>query len=392
MIGKAIRFATYLLRRALFPVLERILPANDNLWCFCTWERHSHTVDNPRAVLEVIRKDPSITCIVLQKVRSPEDRDEGNVRFVPAESLRGACYLARSRVVLLGYALRGMASYASGLTKKHLVIQLLHGVSQRRVGLMFPRETWWAAETPKYSAMVASSLRERGILAEAFKPIPPERIWITGLPRNDILFCDDSDLPTDYRNHLASVRALLRGRRLVLYAPTWRDQQAGHYKFSAAEADRLSELLRQHNAVLGIHGHPNVRHKGWYRVDNPPEEILDLVQFPDVTLILRETSVLISDYSSIFLDFVLTGRPILHFAYDFDAYLASRIGFLYEPHEYFTGSVPKTFDELCEHLEFALVHGQKDPAQYAKVRAVFHQHGDQPSREVAKLIKTLVEG
>jgi hypothetical protein len=52
MIGKAFRFARYLLRRGLFPVFERIVPADDNLWCFCTWDRHWHTLDSPRAVLE----------------------------------------------------------------------------------------------------------------------------------------------------------------------------------------------------------------------------------------------------------------------------------------------------------------------------------------------------
>jgi len=380
----------YLGRRALFPVLERLLPADDRLWCFCTWERYYHTLDNPRAVLERVRHDPSVICIVLQKSPSSEGVDTPNLRFVKAESFRGAYYVARSRVLLVGYALRGMSSYAGGITSKHIVAQLLHGVTQRRVGLLFPRETWWAEETPKYSAMFASTERERTLLMEAFRPIPKERVWITGLPRNDILLHDEATLPDDYRAQLNALRGELRGRRLVLYAPTWRDAEQGHYRFTTTEAQRLAAVLREHNAVLGIHGHPNVRHKGWFRVENPPEEILHIGHYPDVTLVLRETGVLLTDYSSIFLDFLLTGRPIVHFAYDYDAYLESRIGRLYEPHEYFAGPVPRTFDELLRELSRALGEGVTDRAHYDKVRAIFHDHGADSGESVLEAIRSLV--
>jgi CDP-glycerol glycerophosphotransferase len=260
----------------------------------------------------------------------------------------------------------------------------------RRIGQLFPRESWWAAETHKYSAMLASSERERGLRAEAFRPVPPERIWVTGLPRNDILLHDEGSLPADYRAQLEDLRSLLRGRRLVLYGPTWRDHEEEHYRFSPEEANRLAELLRRHRAVLGIHGHPNVRHRGWYQVQSPPEEILHIGHFPDVTLVLRETAVLLTDYSSIFLDFVLTGRPILHFAYDYDAYIQSRIGFMYEPQEMFAGPVSRTFDELLQHLDHALAHGVADRQQYDRVRDRFHQHGRNSGAAVAQLIRGLI--
>lgn len=388
--GKAVRFAAYLVRRALFPVFERLLPATDRYWCFCTWERYYHTVDNPRAVLEAVRDDPSIVCIVLQKVPGGEGRETSNLRFVKAESLRGAYYVARSRVVLLGYALRGLASYASGVTTKHIVVHLAHGVMLRRIGQLFPRESWWTAETHKYAAMLASSERERALRAEAFRPLPPERIWVTGLPRNDILLHEESSLPADYRTQLEELRGLLRGRRLVLYGPTWRDREEDHYRFSPEEANRLAALLRRHHAVLGIHGHPNVRHKGWYQVESPPEEILHIGHFPDVTLVLRETAVLLTDYSSIFLDFVLTGRPIVHFAYDLDSFIKSRIGFVVEPGDLFPGSVARTFDQLLARLDDALGHGVADQQQYNRVRDLFHQHGENSGAAVAQLIRGLV--
>jgi CDP-glycerol glycerophosphotransferase len=380
-------------RRALFPVLERVVPADDKLWCFCTWERYPHTLDNPRAVFEAIRADPGITCIVLQKSPGSTTKDSPNVRFVPAESFRGAWYVARSRVILLGYALRGLASYAGGVTTKHVIVHLGHGVmGLRRLGHMFKRETWWTAETHKYSAMIASSERERHLRAEAFQPLPAERIWVTGIPRNDFLLAEETSLPEDYQGWLQELRGLLRGRRLVLYAPTWRDNEASHYRFSDQEIARLAGLLRRHGAVLGIHGHPNIRHKGWLRVDNAPEEILNIGHFPDVTPVLRDTAVLLTDYSSIFIDFMLTGRPIVHFMYDFDEYVDSRTPFLYPPEDSFPGTMSRSFEALLEDLDAALVRGVADPARYNHVRDLFHQHGTDSARVVAEAIRGLVQG
>ena len=393
MIGKAFRFARYLLRRGLFPVFERIVPADDNLWCFCTWDRHWHTLDSPRAVLEALAGDTSVKAVVLQKVRSKseEDRDTPGVAFVPAESLRGAWCLARSRVVLIAYGMKGLSSYATGLTRKHIVIQLWHGIPLRRIGRLFPRETWWAAETPKYSAMVASSEKERDHLAQAFEPVPREEIWLTGLPRNDFFLGDEAALPADYRAHLDGLRQQLGGRRLVLYAPTWRDREEDHYRFSPDESRRLSELLRRHNAVLGVRGHSNVRHLSRYTANSDVAEIITMNHIPDVNVIMRETAVLVTDYSSIYLDFVLTGRPILHFTYDFDTYLKNRIGFFYEVDEAFAGPRLLDFDQFLEHLDRALGAGVEDAPQYRHVRDLFHAHPAASGPAVAGRIKDLVQ-
>lgn len=380
------------LRRTAFLIFERFLPIDDRLWCFCTWERHFHTLDNPRAVLEAIREtDPSVVIVVLQKRRSTDGAESRipGIRFVLAESLAGAFYLARSRVVLLAYGLRGLSSYATGLTAKHLIVQLWHGIPLRRIGRLFPRETWWSKETPRYGAMVASTERERKNLSEAFSPLPLERIWVTGLPRNDLLLGPEAGLPPDYGDQLTSLREQLKGRRLVLYAPTWRDREQDHYSISPTERDSLGRLLRKHDAVFGIRGHWNVRHLAAYRDDASIDEIITLDHFPDVNLILRETAVLVSDYSSIYLDFLLTDRPIIHFVYDFDRYLQSRVGFLYTTEEAFAGPTPRTFDDLLTDLHDALSPGWHGSDSQKQARELFHQHPERSALEVSRRIAEL---
>ena len=94
-------------------------------------------------------------------------------------------------------------------------------------------------------------------------------------------------------------------------APTWRDREEDHYSFSPEESQRLSQVLRRHNAVLGVRGHSNVRHLSRYTTDSDVAEIITLNHLPDVNVIMRETAVLVTDYSSIYLDFVLTGSSLI---------------------------------------------------------------------------------
>ncbi len=391
-LRKAKSFLGSLMRRFLFLLCERLLPADDKLWCFCTWDRHFHTLDNPRAVFEAVKDDASVVKIVLQKTRSRDgSADVGaSVRLVYAESLLGAWYLARSRVVLLGYALPGMTSYSDGLTSKHLIVQLWHGVPLRRVGKLHPGRVRWESETPKYSAMVASSEQERDHLGAAFAPIPHGNIWLTGLPRNDFILEEEGKLPGDYRIHLERLRSLLSGRKLVLYAPTWRDRESDMYFFSKEERQRLEPLLETRHAVLGIRGHANVRHFAGYAAERDSSTIVSLDEIPDVNVVLRETAVLITDYSSIYIDFLLTNRPIIHFAYDLEAYTKDRGSFLYDLDRAFAGPVATNFEELLSCLDAALDRGVVDQQRYIRTRDLFHRHGAQSGSEVAKKIQLMV--
>ena len=385
--------ARHIATSATFALAERVTPARDDYWCFATWARHPHTLDNPRAVFEAVRDDPSITKIVLRKDLSEAPCPDGrNVVFVPAESLAGALYLARSGVILTGYAVGGMTSYSRLLRKgRHAIVQLWHGIPLKRIGHLFPGEDFWDRETPLYSATVCSSDRDREMMASAFAPLPRERVWKTGLPRNDLILGDEASLPADYRDHLRQVDRTLAGRRMVLYAPTWREDADSLYTFSAEEERRLGEVLERHHAVLAIRGHPNVRSHEAYDRDRPAGAILSVNDYPDPNLLLRRTDVLVTDYSSIYIDFLLLDRPVIHFAYDLEAYLEER-GFLYDVDEAFAGPCARTFDDLLDHLEGALA---RDPEhsrrQRERAARLFHDHDDGAAAEVCDRIRALID-
>ena len=377
----------------VFLVLEHVFPARRNYWCFCTWDGgYPHTLDNPRAVFEEVKDDASIVKVIL--ARSPlrggiESTIEGErVVVVEAETLRGAYYLAISKVILLGYGSSGVASYGKHLTTKHRIVQLWHGIPLKRIGKLFPGERFWEAETPKYAATVCSSGPDRENMSNAFAPIPREEVWQTGLPRNDLILKPESGLPADYRRQLAELRTRLASRRLVFYAPTWREHGVGIYEFSSEEERALAAVLTRHDAVLGIRGHANRRTRLSDAAQASRDGIIYLNDLPDVNLILRETAVLITDYSSLYIDFLVLDRPVLHFTYDIDTYVKER-GFLYDLEAALASPYVRTCSELAERLDDALRRGITSYDWHARAKRLFHDHEDRSALQVANRIRRL---
>ena len=304
------------------------------------------------------------------------------------ESLRGAYYLAQCGFLIIGYGVAGVCGYAKLIGRRHKIVQLWHGIPLKRIGKLFPGEKHWKEETPKYAASVCSSERDREIMAAAFSPLEPARIWQTGLPRNRTFLIDEADLPQDYRNDLDRLRGELAGRRLVLYAPTWRDSEIGIYPFSENHRAALRDVLVRHNAILAIRAHANRRVVDAYQDMRANGSVIFVNEYPDVNVLLRITDVLVTDYSSIFIDFMLTGRPILHFTYDIHEYVKER-GFLYSLDEALPSKWFDTAEQLVQELESALTGAIRDSSRYAAARKLFHSHGTTEAADVVREIKGL---
>ena len=393
---KALSITSTWARAYSFIIFEHLLPVKRNCWCFCAWPgKYPHTIDNPRAVFEEIKEDPAISKVILSRTKMPTGStvmaDGRNVLFVEAESLRGAYFLARSEVIVLGYSATTMSSYSRLLTTKHKIIQLWHGIPLKRIGKLFPAEKFWEKETGKYAAAVCSSERDRITMANAFAPLSIDRVWLTGLPRNALLLKAENQLPRDYRMQLDDLRKRLRGRRMILYAPTWRDNTDGMYTLSDDEKRELEMLLIKRNSAFAIRAHSNRRTESRDAPNAPASNIFFVNDFPDVNVVLRLTDVLVTDYSSIYIDFLLTNKPILHFTYDLENYVNER-GFLYDLHDATASPCLASFGELLAQLERVLITGKVEPDQYQRAITLFHSHSEHSARDVAQRIRSVASG
>lgn len=141
------------------------------------------------------------------------------------------------------------------------------------------------------------------------------------------------------------------GRRVVLYAPTWRSRrQLSHWV--ALDWERMASTLEALDAVLVVKAHA----KDGVRLSPEASSQLGervVVADPksDLIPLLVESDVMITDYSSVFADFLLLDRPVLFFRYDDDTYAEHRaLGEV----EHLPGRIVTTNAALAEALEQAL--------------------------------------
>jgi CDP-glycerol glycerophosphotransferase (TagB/SpsB family) len=243
--------------------------------------------------------------------------------------------------------------------------------------------------------VISSSKVDTLAMASAFYPLSYNDVWMTGLPRNDFILRDQDLLPEDMRGQLELLRNLLQGRRLVLFVPTFKHGQGeSYYHFTDEELAILEDWLRQNNAVLGVREHMADRARTYNRMLCDIGAInLGDYRFPNIEVLYREAAVLVTDYSSCFIDFMLTGKPMVSFAYDYDSYVNRERGLFYDMDFAFPGPVAKDFDQLIESLTQAFgVPGERAMAEYEWKRRLFFDYcDDQNASRVVDKVKALYQ-
>ncbi len=187
-----------------------------------------------------------------------------------------------------------------------------------------------------------SSPEVKWAYAEAMSlPADTNVIQPTGISRTDVLL--DPEFANWAKRQVTSIVPQIRGKRIVLYAPTFRG------KVGSAEApDQLDIALMAEELgdthVLLIKHHPHVR-----KLPAIPESCrnfaYDVTRDLPIEALMVVSDVCISDYSSLVFEYSLFGKPMAFFAYDLEEYGDWR-GFYYDYDELTPGPVLKTTAEL----------------------------------------------
>lgn len=141
----------------------------------------------------------------------------------------------------------------------------------------------------------------------------PGEVMQLGMPRNDMLVKGDAELAAKVRKRVG-----VGARKVMLYAPTFRDATAGKAQQAgfdiAAALDALGEdwvcLTRAHDLNRGIASESDAR-------------IFDATGYPEMAELLLIADLLVTDYSSSAGDFALTGRPMILYQPDLDEFIGS---------------------------------------------------------------------
>lgn len=356
---------------------------DDWCWAFPVCAFDHLLTGNERMLFEAVKDNGAIRKIVLTR---DKNIDVGgiNVTIVPLKSREGQELLMEAKYIFIKHTAWRNTIYPLD-SKQHRFINLWHGIPLKRIGYtsldMADNLDALAIEHAKCHAVIASSKIDRLAMTAAFYPLTYHDVWLTGLPRNDAILRRESALPDNFRKQISKLRQALSGRKLILFAPTFRNGQAdAYYDFTAAECEELAACLSSQNAVLGVREHMADKAHSYsttFKNSNVPTLDLARSHFADIELLYREAEVLITDYSSCFIDFMLTGKPEICFAYDYESYAGTERGLFYDLASVFPGPICKNAKTLIEALSRCLAgEPLESTSSYESKRSMFFEYVD----------------
>lgn len=228
-----------------------------------------------------------------------------------------------------------------------VITQLWHAEGAfKKFGLHIPqndalRKAEIAANS-KLSFVVCSSEGVRKIYAEAFG-VNEEKVLPLGAPRVDYL--------KNEKNRESALREIhekypqTKNKKIILYAPTFRD-----------DPERDKEILNRFNIQMvkaALDGEYEIfirLHPQIHISQRDTDGATDVTDFSDVRKLILASDVLVTDYSSICMDFAFLQKKTVFFAYDLDWYTERR-NFYFDYESFVPGLVAKNTDELISSIK-----------------------------------------
>lgn len=364
----------YLFNSLLFFV-SRFITKNKNIWLFGSWFGDKYA-DNSRFLFEYLHKEhPEIRAVWIT------DSDD-IVSSLRKEGFEAYKKYSISSVLLglrAGYSVFVQSNLVdvipflnNGKTK---LIQLWHGIPLKKIGfddkyagmpslktrfkyLLFP----FLKEF--YDVFIANSQEDAERFCSAFNV---KKVVVTGYPRNDVL----SAIKTT-------------GNYNLFYFPTFRDSIGSEidlFNYFGFDFESWNSFLGRLNINLYIKMHP---------VNKPGKDLLSQFENSsniifldelDVADVLPEADVLITDYSSVYFDFLLTEKPIIFSPFDFEKYITKDRELYYPYDEVTPGPKCKDWNEVLNWV----VKFKENPSLYSKerenIKNKFHKYDDFKSCE-----------
>lgn len=172
--------------------------------------------------------------------------------------------------------------------------------------------------------------------------------------------------------------------------PTYRDSQSQF--FEIMDLDAFAGFLAKEHILFCIKQHPFSKHKGEF-ASIQYANILMLDPDSDPYVVLKHSDVLITDYSSIYFDFLLMDRPILFFDYDREEYEKASRELYWNYDEATPGEKVETMEELMEAIKEACHPGEEYVRKYHEERiALRNQMFDAPEELSSPRMVELVKG
>jgi CDP-glycerol glycerophosphotransferase len=365
--------------KQLFAEYLADLPLQHDLVIFESFLGKSYS-GNPRYIYEaLIKLRPDLRCVWAY---NGHQAIPGNPLIVQRGSPDYFRLLAQAK-----YRVNNVIFAGHGKKPETIYLQTWHGTPLKRLSFdievsgpeVDARDNFYR-ESRAWSVLLSENAYSSEVFQRAFRYAGP--ILELGYPLTDPLL-QVQDQPA-----LLERLGLPTGKRFILYAPTWRDHKAiGAWQhefdlqldlqaFAAAlEADQML-LIKAHHLVSQALDAASL-----------PGNVIDMSHLDDINELCMIADVLITDYSSVFFDFAVTGKPILFYCYDLELYASQIRGFYLSVESDLPGPVAQTTGQLIALLQDVQAVAQRYAPRYAEFRQRFCALNDgQVTRRVIQAV------
>jgi CDP-glycerol glycerophosphotransferase (TagB/SpsB family) len=390
-IGMDVLYALSMVVNLLGYHLSGLFPRQKNRLLFGAWGGNKYS-DNPRFLFEKLyQKNLSDTELIwvgkehlrdLEVFKRPPGKNPSNIVFVKRNSIKSYYYQLTSDKAFFANSYRdfGLLNLLKGAT----IVQLWHGFGlkntlavKKDVSSMKKRYYRVGATSfEKYDYFISSSPANTKKILQSFKGngITEEKIIPSGQPKNEYLIenaaknASGSTKRREIRDLLYRKYGIPTDKVLFTYLPTFRDHRRT-LRLSGligSQAEELKYALREANGVLleKFHFADGISHQPLTEEDIYPVDARE-----DSTELLLATDVLITDYSSCYVDFSLLDRPIIHFLYDLKDYETLDRGLFYPMEKYKGGPIVTDLKDLFVYIRYAKKREQEaDPVFLPEAR------------------------
>jgi len=391
-------------------LLSGFVPRRKSIWIFGSWDGKKFADNSKYLFLYVYHKQPEITGVWLSRNKTilADLRARGYKAYY-MHSLRGILYSMRASCIIFSVGVSDVNRYTTKGTKS---VQLWHGTPLKKLELAQARHTPTRRSSyarrlieeglrpnKNYDVVIATSDESKRTMKTVFSDA--REIAVTGYPRNDVLLGAPllSKLNDEYVRH---IKRELDFQFLFLYLPTYRQEASREFDLFARygfEANTVNQTLRELNAVLIIKTHLYFKvHPYDGQADPDSEEArferiftLSDEDLPDIYPLLRETAVLITDYSSVFFDYLLLDRPVIFAPFDIQQYITADRELFYDYDQVTPGPKAKDWPDVLRLLREA-VQDDSWKAERREVCTRFNKFKDSNNSErVFQVVCRLLE-
>ena len=296
--------------------------------------------DSPRAVYEGMKKNPFFQDyeMIWAFERPDEHRDIG-CKVVKVDSPKYFIYALSSKIWVTNTSIcRGLQ-----FKKKNTIcVNTWHGSPLKKMGYSLDPD-------PRFKERIdigcCQNKMDREIFLRLFC-VKRKNLLPVDLPRNDALLRYSKEDITGIRSKLG----IPEDKKVLLYMPTYRDYNVDskHENFFVPPMDFLkwkAELGDKYVLVVRFH------YLIEKMIDIPDDGfVINATDYEELNDLYAVADVMISDYSSSYIDYSILQRPMFCFGYDFDEYNEWR-GFELDFEKMMPFSVDRTEDEVIRHIK-----------------------------------------